>query len=66
MKQAGKEAEESISVGMIVHGGTIMALLSQLYGGSYFDYQVPNGRGYFGRITVEDHKTVRMTELERV
>ncbi|MCM1126162.1 MAG: histidine phosphatase family protein [Lachnospiraceae bacterium] len=32
--------------GMIVHGGTIMALLSRYYGGDYFDYQVENGKGY--------------------
>ena len=45
-------------VGMIVHGGTIMSLLS-LYGGSdYFDYQVPNGRGYVCRLTgMNDKKT---------
>lgn len=32
--------------GMIVHGGTIMALLGRYYGGDYFDYQVENGKGY--------------------
>ena len=30
----------------VVHGGTIMALLSKFGGGEYFDYQVPCGRGY--------------------
>lgn len=33
-------------VGLIVHGGTIMALLSTYGGGDYFDYQVQNGMGY--------------------
>lgn len=33
-------------VGLIVHGGTIMALLSSYGGGDYFDYQADNGRGY--------------------
>lgn len=33
-------------IGMIVHGGTIMALLNQYAHGDYFDYQVSNGRGY--------------------
>ena len=54
-------------VGMIVHGGTIMSLLS-LYGGSdYFDYQVPNGRGYVcrltgvnGRATQEDNVQIKV------
>ncbi len=33
-------------VGVVVHGGTIMALLSSFFGGAYFDYQVQNGGGY--------------------
>ncbi|MBB2181725.1 histidine phosphatase family protein [Lachnospiraceae bacterium MD1] len=34
------------TVGIIVHGGTIMALLSKYGKGDYFDYQVPNGKGF--------------------
>lgn len=34
------------TVGMIVHGGTIMALLGRYGGGDYFDYQAANGGGY--------------------
>ena len=41
-----KFAEEVKTVGMIVHGGTIMALLSRYGGGDYFDYQAANGKGY--------------------
>lgn len=41
-KKAGKKPE---TVGIIVHGGTIMALLGRFCGG-YFEYQVPNGNGY--------------------
>ena len=37
---------EEKTVGMIVHGGTIMALLGRYGGGGYFDYQTDNGRGY--------------------
>ena len=33
-------------IGAIVHGGTIMAVLSTLCEGDYFDYQVANGEGY--------------------
>ena len=33
-----------VKIGCVVHGGTIMALLSTFYGGEYFDYQVKNGR----------------------
>ncbi len=31
---------------LIVHGGTIMALLSAYCGRDYFDYQAENGKGY--------------------
>lgn len=34
------------TIGSIVHGGTIMSLLSSFYGGEYFDYQVTNSDGY--------------------
>ena len=34
----------------VVHGGTIMALLSSFLGGNYFDYQVKCGQGYTGRL----------------
>lgn len=40
------EEKRDITVGLIVHGGTIMALLSNFFGGEYFDYQVANGNGY--------------------
>ena len=33
-------------IGIVVHGGTIMAVLSSLCKGEYFDYQVANGEGY--------------------
>ena len=35
-----------IPVVTIVHGGTIMAVLSSLTRGEYFDFQVKNGEGY--------------------
>jgi len=34
------------TIGIVVHGGTIMALLHRYHGGEYFSYQVSNGRGY--------------------
>lgn len=40
-----EERKQSV-IGIIAHGGTIMALLSHYYGGDYFDYQVSNGGGY--------------------
>ncbi|MBR4707527.1 MAG: histidine phosphatase family protein [Pseudobutyrivibrio sp.] len=35
---------ENISV--VAHGGTIMAILSELFGGDYYSYHVENGEGY--------------------
>lgn len=34
------------TIGLVVHGGTIMSLMYAYSGGEYFDYQVKNGRGY--------------------
>ena len=33
-------------IAYIVHGGTIMSILSCFAGGNYYDYQLPNGAGY--------------------
>lgn len=41
-----KGEEVNKKIGMIVHGGTIMALLGKYGRGDYFDYQAANGRGY--------------------
>ncbi len=34
------------NIAFVVHGGTIMAILSQLGGYNYFDYIADNGKGY--------------------
>ena len=44
LKPIKKEGHKT--VGIIVHGGIIMALLSKYCEGEYFDYQVPNGKGF--------------------
>ncbi|MCM1431962.1 MAG: histidine phosphatase family protein [Muribaculaceae bacterium] len=48
---AGRRHSRPPAVGMVVHGGTIMALLSAYAGGAYFDYQASNGGGYICRLT---------------
>lgn len=35
-----------MEIASLVHGGTIMALCSSLFGGEYFDYQVGCGEGF--------------------
>lgn len=49
----------------VVHGGTIMAVLSSLMGGEYFDFQVKNGEGYRSRILLGESKTevLELTKL---
>ena len=57
-KETQKESSESweetepIKVAAVVHGGTIMSILSNLFGGDYYDYQVGNGEGYECHISV--------------
>lgn len=38
-----KNAEESFRVSAVVHGGTVMAVLSKLTGKNYYDFQIENG-----------------------
>ncbi len=57
--------EESITLGLIVHGGTIMSLLSKYCGGDYFEYQVANGKGYV--CTLESWEDVpKITKLRKI
>lgn len=60
MEEAGHQ-----TIGMIVHGGTIMALLSRYGKGKYFDYQVLNGKGYI--CTVKNFDTEpKITEMKKI
>ena len=44
------------TIGMIVHGGTIMSILSSFCGGDYYDYQIENGNGYITTVLIDDKK----------
>lgn len=55
----------NIRIGLLIHGGTIMALLSRFYGGEYFDYQIANGKGYICKIDCSDEK-IRFDALEKI
>lgn len=63
VKQIKEEGHKTI--GMIVHGGTIMALLSRYGKGDYFDYQVANGRGYVCTVKNFDTKS-EIIKLEKI
>lgn len=41
-----KNGREEICVCAVVHGGTIMAVMSELLQGEYYDFQCGNGSGY--------------------
>lgn len=58
-------AEENITLAAVVHGGTIMAILSEVYGGDYYDYQIPNGDGYLIKASMEG-KDFRILSVERI
>lgn len=40
------KGQQPEAIGVIAHGGTIMAILSHYLDGAYFAYQVKNGQGY--------------------
>ena len=48
--------QEPLPVAAVVHGGTIMALLSYYCGGDYFSYQVKNAEGYHLRLSLQENK----------
>ncbi|MCM1214725.1 MAG: histidine phosphatase family protein [Lachnospiraceae bacterium] len=50
LRRMAQDANGSIRAGMIVHGGTIMALMSSHGEKAYFDYQVSNGKGFVCRM----------------
>ena len=60
VKEAEKQADlewktgKEITAAMVVHGGTIMSLLSFYGEGDYFDYQTANGSGYSCRLEIKD------------
>ncbi len=56
---------DRFSAAAVVHGGTIMALLSHYCGQDYFSYQVKNADGYRCMLSVEEEKT-RMEIKDRL
>lgn len=63
---SGRKPETfSETVSLIVHGGTIMALLSSFCGGDYFSYQVSNAGGYLGRLELGGEEP-KITDLRKI
>lgn len=59
-----KSGSNDIKIALIVHGGTIMSLLSSFYGGEYFDYQVSNGMGYCCKLEEWQGEKIRLDHIE--
>lgn len=60
-----RQAERGdVTAAAVVHGGTIMAILSAAHGGDYYDYQIPNGEGYVLHVVLEN-KDFRILSVER-
>ncbi len=60
-----KQIHSDITVGMVMHGGTIMSLMSTFCGGEYFDYQVGSGQGYTCTLK-EKLGTFQMEDIEKI
>ncbi|MBR6477844.1 MAG: histidine phosphatase family protein [Lachnospiraceae bacterium] len=59
------EGKENVRVAVVVHGGTIMSVLSALYGGDYYDYQIPNASGYLVKGKVRG-ESLCITEVTKI
>ena len=55
----------SITVGFIIHGGTIMSLLSTFGGGEYFDYQTANAKGYIGTLKCQQ-RDFQIVDIQKI
>lgn len=60
-----EQAVKAEKIGMIVHGGTIMAILSRYGKGEYFDYQTDNGKGYVCTVKNFNEKP-EITEIKKI
>ena len=56
--------DREVTVAAVVHGGTIMALLSHYGGGDYYDYQVENADGFSCQILIAGEQ-IRFVTQER-
>ena len=64
-KRSDKGGMPDTAAVAVVHGGTIMAGLSELTDREYFSFQVPNGGGYRTRIR-RKQDTIEVLEIEQI
>lgn len=57
---------DSNDITLVVHGGTIMALLSHLVGGDYYSYQCGCGEGFKGTLVLEEKDGTLLLDSLRI
>lgn len=57
---------DSRSLTLVVHGGTIMGLLSHLAGGDYYSYQCGCGEGFKGTLVLEEKDGTLLLDSLRI
>jgi len=65
IKQWMESEKATTKAAAVVHGGTIMAVVSSIYGGEYYDYQVANGEAVKLTITADEDE-IKILSVERV
>lgn len=64
-KNQKTDAGKPTRVAVIVHGGTIMAVLERLFLGEYYSYQVKNSEGYVFTVSRQNEKEWQFSDLRR-
>ena len=59
------QINSGMAAGLVIHGGTIMSLLSTFCGGEYFDYHVANGQGYICTLN-ETQGYPQMVDVQKI
>ncbi len=54
--KTNRPAGDLVRIAAVVHGGTIMALLSSQTGGEYFDFQAKCGEGYLLHLSADEQE----------
>lgn len=61
-----KERKTPVTAALVVHGGTIMALLSSYCGGSYYDYQCKNTEGYMCSLRLLPGQEIKIEIIQKL
>ncbi len=65
-QEAQQREEITLTAAAVIHGGSIMALLSAYCGGDYFDYRCKNGEGYLCCLKLKDSMEFKLTIIRKL